>query len=171
MEERSSILDVLIYLESTAVATWVRESLSLWAFPTLIALHAIGMAFLVGLNVAICLLVLASKPKAQLTSLWPFFRYIWLALAVSVVSGTLLLMANATQLLVLTVFYIKILFVVLSVIALLKLRQGLGTESEFNGNTMSQKKLRILSVACLVGWMIALVSGRLTAYPMLLSSN
>ena len=105
-------MEVLSYLESTAVATWVRESLSLWAFPTMIALHAIGMSVLVGLNVAICLLLLSPKPRAHMVSVQTFFRFIWLALAINVVSGTLLLMANATELLVLPVFYVKILFVI-----------------------------------------------------------
>ena len=161
-------MEVLNFLESTAVATWVRESLSLWAFPTMIALHAIGMAVLVGLNVAICLLLLSSKPRAPMDSVQTFFRFIWLALAVNVVSGTLLLMANASELLVLPIFYIKILFVILSVIVLLKLQRGLATEVNYADADLSQKRLRILSVMCLATWMIALVAGRLTAYPMLL---
>ena len=66
-------MEVLNFLESTAVATWVRESLSLWAFPTMIALHAIGMAVLVGLNVAICLLLLSSKPRAPMASVLPVY--------------------------------------------------------------------------------------------------
>jgi hypothetical protein len=161
-------MEVLNFLESTAVATWVRESLSLWAFPTMIALHAIGMAVLVGLNVAICLLLLSSKPRAPMASAQTFFRFIWLALAVNVVSGTLLLMANASELLVLPIFYIKILFVILSVIVLLKLQRGVATEVNYADADLSQKRLRILSVMCLATWMIALVAGRLTAYPMLL---
>ena len=161
-------MEVLNFLESTAVATWVRESLSLWAFPTMIALHAIGMAVLVGLNVAICLLLLSSKPRAPMASVQTFFWFIWLALAVNVVSGTLLLMANATELLVLPVLYIKILFVILSVIVLLKLQRGVATEVNYADADLSQKRLRILSVMCLSTWMIALVAGRLTAYPMLL---
>jgi hypothetical protein len=161
-------MEVLNFLESTAVATWVRESLSLWAFPTMIALHAIGMAVLVGLNVAICLLLLSSKPRAPMDSAQTFFRFIWLALAVNVVSGTLLLMANASELLVLPIFYIKILFVILSVIVLLKLQRGVATEVNYADADLSQKRLRILSVMCLATWMIALVAGRLTAYPMLL---
>ena len=161
-------MEVLNFLESTAVATWVRESLSLWAFPTMIALHAIGMAVLVGLNVAICLLLLSSKPRATMDSVQTFFRFIWLALAVNVVSGTLLLMANASELLVLPIFYIKILFVILSVIVLLKLQRGVATEVNYADADLSQKRLRILSVMCLATWMIALVAGRLTAYPMLL---
>lgn len=161
-------MEVLNFLESTAVATWVRESLSLWAFPTMIALHAIGMAVLVGLNVAICLLLLSSKPIAPMDSAQTFFRFIWLALAVNVVSGTLLLMANASELLVLPIFYIKILFVILSIIVLLKLQRGVAAEVNYADADLSQKRLRILSVMCLATWMIALVAGRLTAYPMLL---
>jgi ABC-type sulfate transport system permease component len=71
-------------------------------------------------------------------------------------------------LLVLPVFYIKILFVILSVIVLLKLQQGVATEVNYADADLSQKKLRILSVMCLATWMIALIAGRLTAYPMLL---
>ena len=164
-------MELLNWLESGALATWVRESLSLWAFPTVIALHALGMAVLVGLSVAICLLILGVAPTFPISNVATFFKFMWIALGINILSGVLLTMANATYLLILPIFYVKMLFVVLSVFILVKLKHRLIVATDIIGDSLKQRELRRLSVILLVAWAIALVAGRLTAYPMLLSGN
>ena len=39
---------MLEWLEGTSVGLWMRESPSVWAFPTVLTLHTTGMAILVG---------------------------------------------------------------------------------------------------------------------------
>ena len=39
------------WIETTALSIWLRESPSLWAFPFVLILHTVGLAFLVGSNV------------------------------------------------------------------------------------------------------------------------
>ena len=41
-------LRLLEWIESTSVGLWMRESPSVWAFPTVLTLHTAGMAVLVG---------------------------------------------------------------------------------------------------------------------------
>ena len=52
----------LIWLESTALSQWVVGSESMFAFPGILALHAIGMGFAVGICLALDLRVLGVAP-------------------------------------------------------------------------------------------------------------
>jgi len=51
-----------VWLESTALNQWIVGSPSLWAFPGILAVHAIGMGFAAGLSAAIDLRVLGIAP-------------------------------------------------------------------------------------------------------------
>ena len=41
-----------MWVETSALSTWLRESPSLWVFPFILILHTVGLAFFVGANVA-----------------------------------------------------------------------------------------------------------------------
>ena len=43
----------LTAFENSALSTWLRESNSIWAYPTVLTLHTIGLALLVGANAAL----------------------------------------------------------------------------------------------------------------------
>jgi hypothetical protein len=161
-------MELLIWLEGGTVATWVRESLSLWAFPTLIALHALGMAGSVGLSVAICLLILRSVHTFPINRVKTVFKFIWLALGVNFVSGGLLLVANATEVLILPVFYIKLFFVLCSAWILVELNKNLLLPTTAV-ETRCRSRLRPLALTLLGCWIASVAAGRLTAYPSLFS--
>ena len=50
------------WVESSAFSVWARESTSIFAFPTFLAGHALGMACVVGINVAVSLRLLGVTP-------------------------------------------------------------------------------------------------------------
>ena len=52
---------------------WVRESPSVFAFPGILSVHAIGMALVVGLNAAIDLRILGFAPHVPLMEMKRFF--------------------------------------------------------------------------------------------------
>ena len=41
-------MDVLRAIEDSGVGIWVRESGSLWSYPTIVFLHAVGLTFEIG---------------------------------------------------------------------------------------------------------------------------
>jgi len=49
-------------IENSAYAIWVRESPSIWAFTTILSLHAMGLAIIVGINTIIALRLLGYVP-------------------------------------------------------------------------------------------------------------
>ena len=165
-------MEFLIWIEGTGIATWVRESLSLWAYPTIIALHALGMALLVGLNAAIDLRIVGVAPHLPLQPLEKFFPFMWWALFVNTGSGVLLIMASAETMLTMPVFYIKMLFIVVAVVLLLKLKHRVfGGDPELLAGGPVSRSVKVLAAASLACWSVALVAGRLTAYPLLLAGN
>src|SRR5437899_3240523 len=108
--------DFLASLENSGFGTWVRESSSLWAYPAILFMHTVGLGFLVGLNAAIDLRILGFARRLPLAPMESFYKIMWAAFWVNAISGTLLLMADATTKLTNRVFYIKMTFVFLAVV-------------------------------------------------------
>jgi hypothetical protein len=97
-----------ILLEEGSIGLWVRESPSFLAFPTILALHAVGMGLLAGTCAAMDFRVLGiaqDVPLSSLERLVPTMRFgFWL----NAVSGVLLLLAYPTKALTNPVFYLKL---------------------------------------------------------------
>jgi hypothetical protein len=104
----SSVDPFFRWLESTAVSAWIVESPSLFAFPGILAVHAVGLALLAGLNGALDLRLLGiarSIPPAAFTRVLPIM---WFGLWVNVLSGLALVVAYPTKALTNPLFYLKL---------------------------------------------------------------
>ena len=143
----------LSVIQGSAVSTWVRESSSPWAYPTILFLHTVGLAIVVGLNVAVDLRVLGAAPSLPLAPMARFFRLMWLGLAVSAASGLVLLASDVTATAVNRTFWIKMLFVVLAVVNMRAMQRRLTTSSG-----------KRLAVASLLLWTAAITAGRLLVH-------
>ena len=60
-----------IWLQDSAVAVWTRESPSIWAYPTVLMLHTVGLGVLVGANAVIDFRLLGFAPRLPVPSLHP----------------------------------------------------------------------------------------------------
>ena len=80
-------MDWLIWLESLPSSVWVRESGSLWSYPTVLFLHTVGLAFAVGMSAVISLRVLGAAADMPLPALEPFYRVLWIGFWVNAASG------------------------------------------------------------------------------------
>lgn len=118
-------MEWLVWIESWSLSVWVRESGSLWSYPTVLFLHTVGLAFAVGMSAVIALRVLGAASAMPLPPLECFYWVLWLGFWVNAASGTALLMADATTKLTNPVFYIKMVRVALAMIATTCLRRGL----------------------------------------------
>jgi hypothetical protein len=159
------MMSFLASLESTGIATWVRESPSLLAYPLVIALHTVGMAFVVGLNVAIDLRILGVASRLPLAPMAGLFPFMWAGFGLNAATGALLLMQGATRFSANPIFFIKLGFVALAIANLRLLRWKV-----FRGNpgrldpTAVPGVAKALAGTSLVFWAGAVVAGRLTAY-------
>jgi hypothetical protein len=154
--------DVLLWLESTTLSAWVRESGSLWAYPTILTAHTVGMSLLVGANTAIDLRLLGVAPQVPLAPLARVFRILWAGAAMSVGSGLLLFAADASTKGATTVFFVKLACIAAAALVAWRVQRmisGLGAEA---GSVVPG--LRILAVVSLALWVGAIAAGRLMAY-------
>ena len=156
-------MSFLASIENSALAAWVRESSSLWAYPTILFLHTVGLGFLVGLNAAIALRLLGVARKLPLAPMESFYRIMWAAFWVNAISGALLLMADATTKLTNRVFYVKMAFVFLAVVNMAWMRRRVFRDDASEAASES-RGARALAVASLFLWAGAITAGRLMAY-------
>ena len=154
--------DLLLWLEATAVSTWVRESGSVWAYPTVLAAHTVGMSLLVGANAVLDLRLLGVAPQVPLAPLVVVFRALWTGAAVSFISGLLLFAADASTKGATPVFLVKLACITAAIVVARRLRctvyrQG-GEAAEITGAA------KALAVASLLLWTGAITAGRFMAY-------
>src|SRR5262245_28591139 len=88
-------MDVLAWLESNPLSVWVHESPSVWAQPTVLTLHTMGMAVLVGASWVLDLRLLGISRNIPLSSFGWVFRAVRVGLIVNVLTGVLLFMQRA----------------------------------------------------------------------------
>ncbi|MEM1250333.1 MAG: hypothetical protein AAGK22_28450 [Acidobacteriota bacterium] len=152
-------MDVLAWIESTSVAVWVRESVSLWAYPGILSFHTFGLAFVVGTSTAISLRVLGVASAVPLPAMRGFLPVFWVALCLNTLSGGLLLAAFATTTSVNPIFVTKMILVVLAVVITARLGRAMKTAK--GEADAGQKRL---ALACIGLWTVAMIAGRMTAY-------
>jgi hypothetical protein len=152
---------MLTWLEAQPIAIWVHESPSVWAQPTVLTLHTMGMAVLVGASWALDLRLLGVGRNVPLSAYSWVFRAIGIGLAVNLATGVLLFAQRATTLGTAIPFLIKMGLVIAGAATLVPLRSLVrnGPEQlEVSGNA------RLLALGSILAWTGAVTAGRLLAY-------
>ena len=158
----SAMDPIFTWIENSALSTWVRESLSIFAFPGIIVLHTIGMGLLAGTNAAIDLRILGVARRIPLKPMERFLPVLWLGLGVNVVSGILLLIAYPTKALTNPVFYIKLGGIALALVVLRFIRIEVFRTPL--GDQRIGSKAAVLAAISLIVWTGTITAGRLLAY-------
>jgi len=153
----------LTAFENSALSTWLRESNSIWAYPTVLTLHTIGLALLVGANAALDLRVLGVGKAIAIADLRPLVRWMWIGFWVNALSGVVLLGADATTKAAAPMFVIKMGLVVAGVVIIRALDRRLYGSS--TSPDVTTPAVRVLAMASLALWFVAIAAGRLMAYP------
>jgi hypothetical protein len=151
----------LLWLENSPVSVWVHESPSVWAQPTVMTLHTMGMGVLVGASWMLDLRLLGINKNMPLSSYRWVFRAVAISLTVNVVTGLLLFAQKATTWATAFPFLVKMLLVVVSVATLIPLRKYVFSAT---GHQDIDSRMRVLAVVSIVAWAGAITAGRLLAY-------
>jgi hypothetical protein len=158
-----TLTTVFAWIEASGPSVWIRESQSVWVFPFILILHTVGLAFLVGTNIALDARLLGVGRGVPLTSMDGFFRAMWLGFWVNACSGVLLLIAYPTKALTNPLFYVKLALVAAGLAQLQWIRRQIRHRPELNEGRIPAA-LRAAAVASLVFWTGAITAGRLLAY-------
>ena len=94
-------------LQNSAFTDWFLGSPSIWAYPTVLTLHTVGLAILVGASFVINLRVLQVSGAIPLHRLQPLYRFVWIGFTINLVSGLILFVTEAGDRVVDPVFYVK----------------------------------------------------------------
>ena len=156
----------LAWVESTALSQWVVGSPSMFAFPGILVLHAIGMGFAVGISAALNLRILGVAPQVPLKEMRRFLPVLWAGFWLNAVSGVLLLIGYPTKALTNPVFYLKLTLIAVAMTLLVRISRKVFPDEPASTAPDSEllptlRRLAITSLAC---WAGAITAGRLLAY-------
>jgi hypothetical protein len=162
VEAEGRQVGILFWLENNPLSTSVRESALL--YPTILMLHSVGMAILVGVNSMVALRLLGVAPGLPLASMDRLFPVMWSGFWLNLATGLVLLAAAATKHLRDPVMYFKLALIAAAVVNIHFTRN-----SAFRGRAASDTRpvrggVKLLAAASLASWLLAVTSGRLTAY-------
>ena len=152
---------LLAAVEASAISTWISQSTSVLAYPTILLFHTLGLTLLVGVNVAINLRLLGFAPLIGTGDLRALFPLMWIGLLLSVGSGALLLAAKATTMAVNPAFWIKLGCVGLAVATAAAIGRQLRRDA---AATAAIPYLPALAGLSMLLWLGAITAGRVMAY-------
>jgi hypothetical protein len=156
-------MDFLLRLEQSSFSTWIREGGSLWGYPAILFLHTIGLGTVAGVNAGINLRLLGFASRIPVGSLKQLFSLVWVAFAVTAVSGVILLILDATAKLASPIFYVKMVFVGLALVNMQMLKTRV-FRNPLVDTTPIPSFAKILSLTSILLWIAATTTGRLMAY-------
>jgi hypothetical protein len=155
-------LGFLIWLEASSLGEWVRTSLT--GYPLMITCHAVGMAVMVGLAVALDMRVLGWFQGIPHAALQRFLGIAWIGFAINFLSGTALFTTQATTYITDVTFLLKMGFVFAGVTATVLLQVAIGRDFADGSRGLASGGARVIAVVSIICWVAATVTGRLIAY-------
>ena len=153
------MLEFLSKIEQLQFSMWVLQT----PYPTILFLHSIGMAIVAGFNAVIDLRILGLSPKIPLKPMERLYPWMWWGFGLNAITGTSLLMGDATTKLTNPDFGVKMLFVFSGIIVLKIMRKKVFADPQLDIAPVSgaAKGLAWVSLIC---WIGAVTAGRLLAY-------
>jgi hypothetical protein len=157
------VIQFLQWLENTGFSTWVRESPSIFAFPTVLLLHTVGMGLCVGISAGINFRILGFAPSLRLSPMVRLFPILWLGFWMNAITGTILVMQDATNKLTNLDFFAKMVFIALALVVLMKIKNRVLLDPKVDSGPLNSSA-RTLALLSLLFWLGAITCGRLLAY-------
>ena len=137
---------------------WVLGADTIWSYPTVLTLHTVGLAILVGAALVIDLRLLGVGEEVPLGTIARLYRYVWIGFLVNLASGIILFIVQAADRSTQWVFYVKLGFIVVAFALALVLKRHIVADKA------SQPRVRPMAAISLVCWVAAIAAGRLMAY-------
>src|SRR5689334_5040503 len=151
------------WLQDTSFAHWVASDPSLLAYPTILTLHTVGMAIVVGTCVVMDLRLLGFATEVPLTALGRAPRLVWTGFIINAATGIALFTTDAEHKATQTVFFVKLSLIFLALAVYARIRTLVFRRP--GAMTMPlAREVKALAILSLILWTGATVAGRLMAY-------
>ncbi len=157
------LLEFLSWIENTDTITWIRESSSQLGYTLYLALHTIGLVFLMGPTVIMAARVFNIIPDLPLSPMIRFRPIMRTGFWITAVSGTVLFCTAPVSFSRNGVFIVKVVSVIVAYVITNRflshvVAKGPSVDARLPGNAKS------LMGWAMFFWVIGVTAGRLTAY-------
>jgi hypothetical protein len=161
--DEPEMMDFLNSLEQLQFSKWLLASNSIFAYPAFLFMHTVGMAMVAGVSAAIDLRLVGIAPTMPIRPLERLYPIMWWGFAINLVTGSALVIADASTKLTNVDFYIKMTFVFGGIALLVVMRKRIFRYPALDKAPLpaAAKALAWVSLGCWVG---AVTCGRLLAY-------
>jgi len=149
-------------LHDSALSTWIRESETVWAFPTVLTVHTLGMMLLVGCAWVVDLRLLGVARTIPIGPLRPLFRIMWAAFWINLATGILLFIADPERKATSLLFGFKMLLIIVNLPLLSRLERAMYQEGPEPVIVASTTR-RLAATSALL-WAGTIFAGRLLGY-------
>lgn len=151
-------------LENSAVALWVGESL--YGYPFMLALHAVGLAIVVGVFLMRDLRLLGVITGISYESIDSLKKLAWSGFSVNAISGCFLFTSQATTFVNSTPFLLKISMIFMAAICAAIIQNRMRDEASAwdRSGSAAVGSVKAIAFVSLTLWIGAIISGRLVAY-------
>ncbi len=148
-------MDLLLWYENGLVGTFIRESI--WGYPIVLSSHAVGMATVLGIALMLCLRVLGFARGITVTAFDKLFTVGWIGFAINLISGIILFAGSASLYFFQWTFQLKIGAILVGGILLKVVMSAVRANK-------SESTQKLLAAACMLCWLVGVITGRLMAY-------
>lgn len=145
-------------IELSPLGQWVTGSSgTLWAYPTVLLIHGIGLMTVLGVVFAFNVRVLGFASNISIASYDKLFKVAWFAFALNLLSGLVLLAGDFGKFISQGSFIVKMGLIILGGILMKVVINSIRDHK-------SQSTIKLFSALCLASWFGAICAGRLMAY-------
>ena len=154
--------DFLLRLQESDFGVWVSSAPTIFAYPTILMLHTVGLAMIVGPAWVLDMRLLGFGARMPVEALRGAFRVMWIGFLINASTGLALFVSEADDKGMKWIFWAKLLAIAMALVVTTRLRRivfGGGVASD-----VAPPPARSLAKASLFLWLAAITAGRLMAY-------
>lgn len=155
------MMDFLASIEELSFSTWIREGGAIYGYPLVLFLHTIGIALVAGTTCMMNLRLLGVTPTMPVKPLTRLYPLMWWGFYLNLVTGVILIMADATVKLSNWDFYVKMGLIVAGLLVQRLIHRKMLAEPADDTVPPGIRGLVWLSLFC---WFGTVLAGRLLAY-------
>jgi len=158
------MLKMMWALEDSAFAQWMAGAPTVWAYPSILTFHTVGMGIVVGISAVLDLRLLGVGPEVPVGRLKVLFRPLWWGFWLNAVTGVVLFIAHAAEKFTQEVFYVKLTLIALALFVFVRIQREVFPKDESAPTYPITGKVKALAILSLILWAGAITAGRLMAY-------
>jgi len=157
--------EFLTKLQDSDFGVWVSSAPTIFAYPTILMLHTVGLAMVVGPIACLSLRLLGVGPRMPVSIFRSVFTIMWWGFALNAATGVMLFISEADDKGLQIDFYVKLTLIAFALWAAMRMKRVIFTgRDDAAVDSSVPAQARSLAVVSLLLWAGAITAGRLMAY-------